>query len=362
MSEAQNPLLANLSSQGMGATPPPDPNLATPDVQQGPQQMADMVQRPPGTGIAEQPQKPSDRKEFFRNMLSNFLYSFAAGAANSGTGPGANVRGAGAAILAPYQREQQQKEMALEQQKAGIAQQQANSLEGLRQAQAQGIPASILEKMQALQATNQNRLDVQGLKNEGGLDTQGLRNAGATSLEATKAATAKTIAGWNNENKIKVAQIAASAARDRASVTQSKVPAALGKYFSDYQDSVSRANIMSENLAAGLKGDQQAMLSLLANHMGMTMGLAKGARINQAMINEAQASAPWLGVLKAKFDNRGYLSGVTLTPEQMQSMVSLATGRLEQDQRKFKEMEAYLAPGRSDSKPSGKSADPLGIR
>jgi hypothetical protein len=100
-----------------------------------------------------------------------------------------------------------------------------------------------------------------------------------------------------------------------------------------YQASVDRMKTMDKNLAAGLKGDQQAMLSLVANHIGMTLGGQKGARINQAVWNEAVESAHLDQRMIARsfhqeangdyvFD--GWKSGVTLTPEQMRQMVALA--------------------------------------
>lgn len=85
-----------------------------------------------------------------------------------------------------------------------------------------------------------------------------------------------------------------------------------------------RYNSMNSSYPSALKGDQQAMLNLLTNHLGMTMGMQKGARITQAILNEAQNSTPWLAGVKAKFDSRGYLSGLTLTPDQMKSMMDLA--------------------------------------
>jgi len=72
------------------------------------------------------------------------------------------------------------------------------------------------------------------------------------------------------------------------------------------------------------KNDQQAMLNLLTNHIGMTLGLQKGARITKDILHEATASAPWLQAVAAKFDSNGYLSGVTLTRGQMDSMMKLA--------------------------------------
>ena len=62
-----------------------------------------------------------------------------------------------------------------------------------------------------------------------------------------------------------------------------------------------------------------------------TRGLQKGARLNQAIISEAQQSDPLLRRLKARFDKDGYLTGVTLTPEQMRSMVGLGEDRFRAD-------------------------------
>ena len=85
-----------------------------------------------------------------------------------------------------------------------------------------------------------------------------------------------------------------------------------------------RLAVMEHNLETALRGDQQAMVSLVANHIGMTLGAQKGARINQAVWNEAIASRPWLQGAEAKFDSRGLLTGVTLSLQQMQQMIDLA--------------------------------------
>lgn len=97
-----------------------------------------------------------------------------------------------------------------------------------------------------------------------------------------------------------------------------------------------RVETMDQNLADAMKDkdNQQAMLSLIANHIGMTLGAQKGARINQAVWNEAVASAPWIEASLAKmfhFDADkgeyvldGWKTGVTLTPDQMKQMVELA--------------------------------------
>jgi hypothetical protein len=99
-----------------------------------------------------------------------------------------------------------------------------------------------------------------------------------------------------------------------------------------YQDSVDRMSTMDANLKDVVEGDakgkpnQQAMLSLVANHIGMTLGAQRGARITRAVWDEATASAPWLERLGAKWSGTGadaYLTGVVLTREQSEQMVQL---------------------------------------
>lgn len=97
----------------------------------------------------------------------------------------------------------------------------------------------------------------------------------------------------------------------------------------DYQNALDRMSTMDKNLIDANKGDQQAMLSLVANHIGMTLGAQKGARITRAAFDEAVQSAPWLDKVGAKWSADGYLSGVTLTPEQMQQMVRLAREKVD---------------------------------
>ena len=84
-----------------------------------------------------------------------------------------------------------------------------------------------------------------------------------------------------------------------------------------------RLRTMLGNEKDALKGNQQAMLSLVANHIGMTLGAQKGARINQAVWNEAVETAPWMQAIAAKWGPDGYLQGVTLTPDQIHQMVDL---------------------------------------
>lgn len=80
---------------------------------------------------------------------------------------------------------------------------------------------------------------------------------------------------------------------------------------------------MEKSYTKGVAGDQQAQLALLADHLGMTFGMQKGAKLNRGLIEEAQQSQPWLAKIGAKFDQNGYLSGVALGPEQMKQMLDL---------------------------------------
>lgn len=133
----------------------------------------------------------------------------------------------------------------------------------------------------------------------------------------------------------------------------------------DYQSALDRVKTMERNRASALKnGDQQGMLSLLTNHIGMTLGAQKGARITQAILQEAQSSMPLLEKIESKFDSRGFLSGVTLGPEQMQFMVDLAHERandmLEHKQRVETDYHDALNVG--GRKPAAAKNDPLGIR
>jgi hypothetical protein len=98
------------------------------------------------------------------------------------------------------------------------------------------------------------------------------------------------------------------------------------KRYTSAQDADERLSRMEASYTSAQKGNQQAMLALLSDHIGMTMGLQKGARITKDIIQEAAQSAPWLQRIAAKFDQNGYLTGVTLTPEQMRQMLELGYG------------------------------------
>jgi hypothetical protein len=152
-------------------------------------------------------------------------------------------------------------------------------------------------------------------------------------------------------------------------VVGGKVPPGVAKAYETYNGAQERYNVMQKSYTEAIKGNQQAQLNLLANHIGMTMGLQKGARITQAIYSEAMQSAPWLERVEAHFDKDGYLSGVVLTPEQMNQMMPLAKDRLDEDKAAWdREVKAAkggygmggagggAAPAKDD-----KDKDPLGI-
>ena len=125
------------------------------------------------------------------------------------------------------------------------------------------------------------------------------------------------------------------------------------KAYQPSLDSAERMNVMTDAYEKAVKNhDQQAMLNLLANHLGMTMGLQKGARITRDLYHEAAESTPWLQKIGAKFDDNGYLSGVTLNPNQMRQMVNLAQERYAEDTGKSRSTAKYL--GGTDDGPERK--------
>ncbi len=165
-------------------------------------------------------------------------------------------------------------------------------------------PPEIKQQWETLQKQTQDELD---------------RKAAA---EAAKVAEAEKRDAARFERQLTMQTNAIQAALDAKDYGEARKLVGEGEDL--YQSAVDRQRNMDTNLKKAKKGDQQAMLALVADHIGMTLGAQKGARINQAVWNEAIASTPWLDKLAAKFDERGFLSGVTLATEQMDSMVNLA--------------------------------------
>jgi hypothetical protein len=132
----------------------------------------------------------------------------------------------------------------------------------------------------------------------------------------------------------------------------------------DLVQAESRVTTMDQNQKDALAGNQQAMLSLVANHIGMTLGAQKGARITRAVWEEAIESAPWIEQKASKWFHTdengdhifdGYKGGVTLTPDQIKQMVGLAHQKVDtlrdQVQNMKKEMGAELGTKTGDTPP-----------
>ena len=135
-----------------------------------------------GIGPSGYPMQPQSRGDMTLNFLGQFLGNMAQGLSQAGHGPGANLRGAGAAMQAPYQRSLQ--DYQVQQQ----AQQQQAQL-GLEQARTQAQVASY---------TAQPRFDPQSRQFLGVMTdaqyTQYLRGLGAAKVSGEAGVTKATIA------------------------------------------------------------------------------------------------------------------------------------------------------------------------
>lgn len=125
-----------------------------------------------------------------------------------------------------------------------------------------------------------------------------------------------------------------------------------------------RMATMDKALPEALQGNQQAMMNIVANHIGMTLGAQKGSRITRAVWDEAVASAPWLEQKLSHFfvqDANGDrilvapMSGVTLTPDQMKQMVQLAHDKADILKDTVANYEAEFPEG--ESGPPGSQSD-----
>jgi hypothetical protein len=114
------------------------------------------------------------------------------------------------------------------------------------------------------------------------------------------------------------------------------VASALQKNIEPAVEADTRYKIMLDNSVEALRGDQQAMVSLLMNHIGMTLGAQKGTRVAKSVIDEAQASAPWVQRVYAAWGHwdqdgsyvyDGYKTGTKLTGQQISQMLALAKTR-----------------------------------
>lgn len=138
----------------------------------------------------------------------------------------------------------------------------------------------------------------------------------------------------------------------KGTVVGGKYPPEVQKEMTTYEDAITRYNVMSEALPKALAGDQQAMINLLYNHIGMTTGLQKGARITRDIIEEAQNSAPWMATLLSRIGvgneftmTPTLMRGVTLPPEEMHNMIGLAEDRVSQEYDKLQSLKQQYQSG-----------------
>lgn len=296
---------------------------------------------------------PVSRAQTFENFLGNFVYALGQGFANEGHGPGAAMRGAGAAIGAPMnlQAQQRQAQAQREQQQAEAEHSQAQAQLARAQAQPVNVPGiqgkipagsipALLGRERAAEATAQGGIQKQLVANQGQQTVEKMKEgsplaqAQASHLQAQDdlaRAHQDVLMNPNNptfRQKERDIQARLALAQQNLKLRMQSNDLRAGdmsnKIYQPAMDADVRLATMRDNLQEGLKGDQQAMLSLLTNHIGMTLGLQKGARITKDILKEAESSTPWLAKVQAKFNDEGYLSGATLAPEQMKQMVGLA--------------------------------------
>lgn len=114
------------------------------------------------------------------------------------------------------------------------------------------------------------------------------------------------------------------------------IAATIGKEFGNAREAQTRLKIMQQNAAEAYQGNQQAMVSLLMNHIGMTLGAQKGTRVAKSVIDEARQSAPWLDTKLVTMGHQdqngdfvydGPKGGINLAGEQIKQMVDLAKQR-----------------------------------
>lgn len=164
----------------LGNIPDTVPTVAPPNQQQLPP-------RPIGASAAGQPMSKS---EFFRDMLGKFFYSVGTGLANRGSGPEADIRGAGAALTALPN-------LKIQQQQLEIARQNAQATQALKEAQADQytrvpvtingqtmyLPATAAKQILAAQATGASRENVAKTNVQGKVDVANIaKQAGQVTM------------------------------------------------------------------------------------------------------------------------------------------------------------------------------------
>ena len=151
-------------------------------------------------------------------------------------------------------------------------------------------------------------------------------------------------------NSLALQQNAFQLAVNRNAMDQAN--AIFSKGQEDYLKRRGALQLMEDNYADALKGNQQAMVSMLFNHMGMTSGAVPGTRMTRAAVDEAQESANRIGLNVAKWFHQdtdgnyvfdGPKGGVNLTKTQMDQMIELAKQRVNTQHAVVESMQNELA-------------------
>lgn len=125
----------------------------------------------------------------------------------------------------------------------------------------------------------------------------------------------------------------------------------------DYGKRISALNLMQQNYAEALKGNQQAQVSMLMQHIGMTAGTVPGARQSRANIEEAEESTPWIAHYINKWFHQdangdyvfdGPKGGINLTKPQMEQMLSLGKERVQVQHEQLQYWQRELVPGQGE--------------
>lgn len=98
-----------------------------------------------------------------------------------------------------------------------------------------------------------------------------------------------------------------------------------------YRSAAELSQDMQKNAQAAKQGDQQAQIAILTDHAGGTTKLA-GGRLTKPIMDELTGSLPFLEKVQKQWstgpDGIQYLSGVTLSPDQVDRMLAVAQNRV----------------------------------
>lgn len=121
--------------------------------------------------------------------------------------------------------------------------------------------------------------------------------------------------------------------------------ATVEKLQQNYSNSLTLESRMKQLEPEAIRGDQQAMLAVLANHIAMTTHQPGAAmRPTMELYEEAASSQPWMQALTKKItSSNGVLTGVVLSPQQVEQMVNLAPIMVKADKDTMEQTKSMLA-------------------